>query len=179
MAGLTVGAFVGIVGFVAVMLLVGRERTRRPSRRYARMAADQLVFIPPYPPPFKPSTALSARAFAKMGYDVDAPSRDPMRAVEIDMGMGTSEDDDYYFAPAPLAPLSAPARPHPLGVIKASSSAMVAAPIADLSFDDGPTEIAETYFDEPPRPRRRTDPPKIRPTAPAGPRFPGCGGTEP
>jgi hypothetical protein len=49
---------------------------------------------------------------------------------------------------------------------------MRAAPIADLSFDDSPTEIGETYFDEPPQPRRRTDPPRIRKIATAAPRFP-------
>src|SRR4051794_24367103 len=48
MAGLTVGAFVGVVGFIAVWLLVGRK-SRRPSRRM-RMAADQVVLIPPYAP---------------------------------------------------------------------------------------------------------------------------------
>ena len=64
--------------------------------------------------------------------------------------------------------------PHPLGIIKSSSTAMKAAPIADLAFDDNPTEIGETYFDEPPQPRRRTDPPKIRPIAPSGPRYPSA-----
>ncbi|MDB4938954.1 MAG: hypothetical protein JWP87_5926 [Labilithrix sp.] len=220
MAGLTVGAFVGIVGFVAVMLLVGRGQ-RRPSRRYARMAADQVVFIPPpYRTPyalprlpafgmrgdananatsanvFRPSTALSARAFAKMGYEVDGPSEDdePMHAVEIAM----NDEDDDAVAPnvsdertpavsiAPVIMISAPAKsaadksaPHPLGVIKSSSTAMRPAPIAELSFDDAPTEIGETYFDEPPQPRRRTDPPKIRPIKPAGPRFPDRRRTEP
>jgi hypothetical protein len=214
MAGLTVGAVVGIVGFVAVMLLVGRGH-RRPSRRYARMSADQVVCIPPHGPSyamprlpafgmlganananaraFRPSTDLSARAFAKMGYDVDVADYDPMRAVEIDM----TEDDDYDFEPgtpvpptpavsvSPVIVISAPKKsaadksaPHPLGVIKSSSSAMrlppaaPAAPIAELSFDDSPTEIGETYFDEPPQPRRRTDPPRIRPVQPEGPRFP-------
>src|SRR5688572_9232311 len=48
-AGLTVGAFVGVVGFIAVMLLVGRGQ-RRPARRPVRAGADQVVFIPPYAP---------------------------------------------------------------------------------------------------------------------------------
>ncbi len=183
-AGLTVGSFVGVVGFVLVMLLVGRGN-RRPSRRRAR--ADEVVFIPPYgtmqrdtplprafgmgAPAFTPSNALSARAFAKMGYaaDDDAPISDPMLSVEIDM--------DEPSAPAvivsPVVVLSAADKsaPHPLGIIKSSSTAMRAAPISDLSFDDSPTEIGETYFDEPPQPRRRTDPPRIRKIQPAKPRF--------
>jgi len=239
-AGLAVGAFVGVLGFVAVLMLVGRGQ--RKSRR-AHMRADQVVFIPPYgtmpretplppqafaiPPssghlpvaapyaraqhghhprahgrgqmlPFVPSTSLSARAFAKMGYEVDpdderdAPNADPFVSIEVDM----LDEDDLVDAntPAPPAPASAAVlispvvvltsttpvggirsaektAPHPLGVIKASSPAMRAAPIAELSFDDSPTEIGETYFDETPQPRRRTDPPKIRPIAPKGPRF--------
>ena len=51
---------------------------------------------------------------------------------------------------------------------------MRAASIADLEMDDSPTEIGETYFDEPPQPRRRTDPPKIRAIAPSAPRFPAA-----
>jgi hypothetical protein len=263
-AGLTVGAFVGVVGFIAVMLLVARPARRR-SRR-VRMGADQVVFIPPYgtmqrdtplppraftiPPPssahmpvgapyaqhghaqhghaqhghaqphaqaydpgFRPSTALSARVFAKMGYAADETSfpdamgSDPELFVEVDM-----TDAEGHVLPsktpavtvAPVVVLSgdAPKRadksepvlpadksaPHPLGIIKSSSSAMrapaiAAAPpaspapmraasIADLAYDDSPTEIGETYFDEPPQPRRRTDPPKIRAKAPAPPRFP-------
>jgi hypothetical protein len=205
-AGLTVGSVVGVVGFVLVMLLVGRGN-RRPSRRRAR--ADEVVFVPAYgtmpretPLPrafglsahgFVPSNALSARAFAKMGYaaDDDAPlsdprplvscdshdPSDPMLSVEIDM----DEPSGSFSHPNVPAVLVSPVvvlsdstdklEPHPLGVIKSSSSAMQAAPIADLSFDDSPTEIGETYFDEPPQPRRRTDPPRIRKIAPAKPRF--------
>ena len=192
-AGLTVGSVVGVVGFVLVMLLVGRGQ-RRPSRRRARQG--DVVFLPPYAtmaretplprafglsaPAFVPSNALSARAFAKMGYAADEEAlSDPMFSVEIDM-----DEPSRAFATAPSAPavlvspvvvLSAPARdksePHPLGIIASSSSAMRAAPIADLSFDDSPTEIGETYFDEPPQPRRRTDPPRIRKIVPAKARF--------
>lgn len=232
-AGLTVGAFVGVVGFTLVMLLVGRGQ-RRPSRRAPRMVADQVVFIPPYAPygslqretpmppqafatpsraqgmpGFVPSTELSARAFAKMRYDADAeyapqpqprrdaPDADPSVFFEVDM---LDEDDlvpsntpapgSAAVSVSPVVVLSAPARsrddesnpgevraadksaPHPLGIIKSTSVAMRAAPIADLAFDDGPTEIGETYFDEPPQPRRRTDPPRIRAVRPAAPRFP-------
>ncbi len=242
-AGLTVGLFFGLVGVIAVMVFVGRGQ-RRSSRR-ARLGADEVVFIPPYgtmrrdtplPPQafaprahqaaamhapvpgygFRPSSALSARVFAKMGYrdddadandyvggDVierptelaDSPSSDPMVTVDVDFA-----DSEVFQASAlPPAVLVAPvvmvsaaekSAPHPLGIIKSTSEAMrpaaasvsdsssamrpvsVGASIAELSFDDSPTEIGETYFDEPPQPRRRTDPPRIRPIAPAGPRFP-------
>ena len=232
-AGLTVGAFVGVIGFVAVLMLFGRgNRRRRSSRRRQRLDADQVVFIPPYgtmqretplpprafeiprptayagqPLPFTPSTQLSARVFAKMGYAVEtedhrvAPNADPMLSIEVDMldedDLGPSETPScrrhagdgvdapvpavtvsrvvvLSEAPGPLAaaaPRAEKSEPHPLAVIK-SSFALRPASIADLSFDDGETEIGETYFDEPPQPLRRTDPPKIRAIAPSGPRFP-------
>ncbi|HSO34956.1 MAG TPA: hypothetical protein VLT33_20645 [Labilithrix sp.] len=255
-AGLTVGAFVGVVGFIAVLLLVGRGSRRGASRR-AQLRADQVVFIPPYgtlqrdtplPPaafhvpaptahvhiaaqayaqqpapvqshfapgpalPFRPSTNLSARAFAKMGYGVelederDSPASDPEVIIECEMAEVEDEDPDQLatrafaspFPAAPSAPAVAPvavaailvveesgplpadkSAPHPLGIIPSGSSAMQAAPpaprpasFADLEMDEGATEIGEPYFDEPPQPRRRTDPPKIRPVAPSGPRFP-------
>lgn len=165
-AGLTVGSVVGVIGFLAVMLLVGRGN-RRPSRRRAASS-----------PAFTPSTALSARAFAKMGYasDVDEPLSDPMLSVEVEMDEPSAAFACSSSTPAatvsPAVVLSADkSAPHPLGIIKSTSAAMRPAPIADLSFDDSPTEIGETYFDEPPQPRRRTDPPRIRKIAPAGPRF--------
>lgn len=240
-AGLAVGAFVGVFGFIAVLLIIGRG-SRRGTDHRARMPAHQVVFVPPYatttretplppaafqlPPSqpyayahqhaqqtythaqrapqrslaFVPSTDLSARAFAKMGYAVDAedghysqdsPTADPELMVEIDF---LEEDDDEIPAKT-YAPLSAPVSvakivmveedsgvrpaaksdPRPLGIIKSDSVAMKAprpASFADLELDDGATEIGETYFDEPPQPRRRTDPPKIRAVAPSGPRFP-------
>ena len=199
-AGLTVGSVVGVVGFIAVMLLVGRG-SRRSSRK---RAYDERLFIQPYAmmqretplpprafavpaygrhsPAFTPSTALSARAFAKMGYASDAePSSDPMLSVEIEMdgpsGPVALEPQASAVMVSPVVVLSSEndtkekSAPHPLGIIKSTSAAMRAAPIADLSFDDSPTEIGETYFDEPPQPRRRTDPPKIRKIAPAAPRF--------
>ena len=235
-AGLTVGLFVGVVGVIAVLVFVGRGQRR--SVRRARLGADEVVFIPPYgtmrrdtplpprafardaavhaPVPgygFRPSSALSARAFAKMGYSDedadyvgagvverateigDSPSADPMVTIDVDFA-----DDSEVFEAAPQPVSVAPvvlisaeksaekSAPHPLGIIKSTSEAMrpasasssdssspmrpAAASIAELSFDDSPTEIGETYFDEPPQPRRRTDPPRIRPITPAGPRFP-------
>ncbi|MBX3189557.1 MAG: hypothetical protein KF819_21205 [Labilithrix sp.] len=253
-AGLSVGAFVGVVGFIAVMLIVGRGR--KPARRPTVMAIPRYATFPrdtPLPPqafptpraslplpqasrgpmPFVPSSELSARAFAKMGYAVDAPDVDPQVSVVLDeLDEGDLVDASTPAPPAPsrygaepilpsvsVAPvvvLSAPPReeksePHPLGIIKSTSSAMRAAQadapargasVADLAFDDGPTEIGETFFDEPclrdlrelPRvqakrpssapppaghrsPKRPSDPPKIRAIAPAPPRFPA--GTPP
>jgi hypothetical protein len=201
-AGLTVGSVVGVVGFVAVMLLVGRG-SRRPSRR---RPSPEMMVIPPYgmmqretplppafggraynpsSPAFTPSTALSARVFAKMGYAADAdepmPS-DPMLSVEIDMDepSGPVAAQVQAVTVSPVVVLSDSrsgesakdkSSPHPLGIIKSSSPAMRAAPISDLSFDDSPTEIGETYFDEPPQPRRRTDPPRIRKIVPGAARF--------
>jgi hypothetical protein len=227
-AGLTVGAVVGVLGFIAVLMIFGRGN-RRPSRR-ARLAADQVVFIPPYAahaqyagmqretplpsqafatpgrssapapafvprfvpfdPKFVPSSELSARVFAKMGYAADEADdhRDPHGFLELEMheevvvpsrvrGHGTPLMGTPAVTVSPVVvltqtPTEEKSAPHPLGIISSASSAMRAAPIADLSFDDGPTEIGEPYFDEPPQPRRRTDPPKIRPVVPAGPRFP-------
>jgi hypothetical protein len=198
-AGLTVGSFVGVVGFIAVVLLVGRKDRR--SRR--KRAYDERLFIQPYatmrrdtpmppqafatpayapgPAAFRPSNALSARAFAKMGCGADSEQdlgSDPLLSVEIDMG----EPSGAYAASVPAVTVSPvvvlsaekerdKSAPHPLGIIKSTSTAMRAAPIADLSFDDSPTEIGETYFDEPPQPRRRSDPPKIRKIVPGAPRF--------
>ena len=136
---------------------------------------------------FVPSTALSARAFAKMGYagfdrDCDSPLRDPELFVEVEL-LDEADEEEEPVSVAKIVMIeesgvgSAPrSDPHPLGIIHASSPAMHASPrpasIADLDLDDGLTEIGETYFDEPPQPRRRSDPPKIRAIAPSAPRFP-------
>lgn len=232
-AGLTVGLFVGVVGVIAVFLLVGRGH-RRAARR-ARLSADEVVFIPPYgtmqrdtplpprafahgrdagssanlpvarasayahayahapnahhtPVPgygFRPSSALSARVLAKMAYSEDSEQD---ADVDVDVGAPAVLDVPAVLV-APVVVLSAekPAgetsaadksAPHPLGIIKSTSQAMRPASIADLSFDDAPTEIGEPCFDDvsPPSPpvrtRRRSDPPKIRPIAPVPARFP-------
>jgi hypothetical protein len=251
-AGLTVGLFVGVVGVVAVMLLVGRGNRRGTARR-SRLAADEVVFIPPYgtmqrdtplpprafanssadssgklpiagpvarayahayanapnahraPSPhdpvpgygFRPSSALSARVLAKMGHPDEDPDggwspQAPQSSVPVELPSSidvdmTDDAEAVLVAPVVVAPVvmvsasstaAEMSAPHPLGIIKASSAAMRSASIADLSFDDSPTEIGETYFDElshppsPLTPRRRTEPPKIRPISPAAPRFP-------
>ncbi len=56
-------------------------------------------------------------------------------------------------------------------VAATSSGTMRAARIDDLQFDDAPTEVVETLFDEPPQPRTRSARPKIRQIQPAPPRF--------
>lgn len=250
-AGLTVGAFVGVVGFIAVLLLVGRGGRRGIERRAQLQLLPQhephraaQVVIPPYgtlqrdtplppaafqvafqvqgapapssgPLPFRPSSDLSARVFAKMGYGVDderdAPAAAPVVVVGQLQELSEPGDDDVntkaWASPFPAMHAAAPvvaapgvagvapvsvssiivveesgpvsalkSGPHPLGIIPSGSTAMQARPasFADLDLDDGATEIGEPYFDEPPQPRRRTDPPKIRPIAASGPRFPAA-----
>jgi hypothetical protein len=274
LAGLTVGAFVGVVGFIAVLLLVGRGSRRGTARRVA-MRADQVVFIPPYgtlqrdtplppaafqippasgsfpaaqpyayaqpqpqpyplapapqqfyaPPaqphytqpnhghgpalPFRPSTDLSARAFAKMGYDVavqdDRSSPHPEPEPLVDYAISEGRHDDAppkTYAPPTAPPVSVSAivvveesggfrsaeksAPHPLGVIPTGSSVMRAAP-ASAAPASAPASVprpplpaqasprAVSFADEPPQPRRRSEPPKIRAVAPAAPRFPVSG----
>lgn len=224
-AGLTVGLFVGVVGVIAVFLLVGRGH-RRDARR-ARLTADEVVFIPPYgtmqrdtplpprafahgrdagssanlpvaratayahayahapnahhtPVPgygFRPSSALSARVLAKMAHSED--SEQDVVDVDVDVDVEIDAPAPAVLV-APVVVLSAADKsaPHPLGIIKSTSPAMRPASIADLSFDDSPTEIGEPCFDDvsppspPTRTRRRSDPPKIRAIAPVAPRFP-------
>ena len=253
-AGLVVGATVGVVGFVLVLLLVGR-----PKRPRAHVVSpDNVVFIPPYAtaahatrpspvpqtlasgaggqaaaPPcphteimmrapyasagFRPSTELSARAFAKMGYAIDGmpsppPSEDAFDAgPELSHGECELAPDEVLAVERPVSvspvlvlaaermaepPKDRKSDPHPLGIIRATSPAMRgstppsgvmvvasassgpmrAASIADLDMDDdAPTQIAETIFDEPPQPRRRSEPPRIRPIAPTPPRHAASG----
>ena len=353
-AGLTVGAVVGVAGFVAVLLFVGRERQQAPRRRVAAAASpDNVVHIPPYTtlpretpvpapwmgqevpasaapatapspvfapptyrpgsfaiptvapmsapaysipavqapipvappsnsmivsptrgaPPLRPSTELSARVFAKMGYageapaspahpnaaeqlSFDAPSSDP--DLELDKSELQPEEElavnhpvmvspvmivaapppqetlvlasspfvqamqaqaqaQVQAEPPPAPVVASPSSlpPQPPAVVHPTSSAMrmkaasiadldleddalthvkeplderatrqmerpaaakkVSASIADLDFEDnGATQICETIFDEPPQPRRRSDPPKIRPKVPSPPRFPAA-----
>jgi hypothetical protein len=146
----------------------------------------------PLPITFQPSTALSARALAKMGIPVGPFGQrvSPASLVEV----GALDDDlveEDVVRPEPSKALA----PHPLGVIPATAESMRrstpplgvasaptvpaagAAPIAELSFDDAPTEIGETFFDEPPQPRPlRSERPKIRPVAPQPPRYPESAG---
>ncbi len=121
---------------------------------------------------------------------------DDIEEIEVEDAAAVTVAPVVVLAPPKTATESGP---HPLSVIPKSSAAMRTPPsgvervapevtphsgtmmraadgptgasIADLSFDDAPTEIAETVFDEPPQPLRRSDPPKIRPIQPAPPRF--------
>lgn len=343
-AGLTVGAFVGVIGFVAVLLLVGRK----PQRRIAPVtqSPDNVVYIPPYAtlhrdtpvpppwmgssapaapradavhipplaplpvisqvgfapisatgtfhaspsrgaPPLRPTTELSARVFAKMGYAVDAPPPSieayadlpfvapsapalpvaapapqviapapdsglrPEPAIdvyvdapdvdpEVSLNESHLEEDEELavakpvsvqpvlfavppsalptvrhpsFFPPSEAPQTTPASGVKIAGNAESSSMRARAPsspselpppppvtipprastvapagafeaarargasIADLDLEDNAaTTVCETLFDEPPQPRRRTDPPRIRQIQPAGPRYAANGG---
>jgi hypothetical protein len=219
-AGLSVGAFVGVVGFIAVFLLVGRG-DRRPRR-----VGPQRVFIAPYgtmprdtplPPQafassaympvaahaapsdvassggpghtqamFFPSSELSARAFGGLrGRDASEHDAPEVDSDQLIVDAEPSEPALARVGSFGLAPVaSVAAAPHPLGIIKAGAAAMQPSPagarspdampgasIDELAFDDSPTEIGETYFDEPPQPRRRSEPPRIRPIATSAPRF--------
>ncbi|MBX3224731.1 MAG: hypothetical protein KF795_29715 [Labilithrix sp.] len=168
-------------------------RTRAPSSpmrvastRTAEPAAypPPRVFAPPSPfggrpfaPEFRPSTELSARAFAKMGFafgerledgartesDTGAPAQQPASAVEtgpasvVEMRAASPVETGPASAVtvrpilsvgAAPAPRSDESSPSPLAIIRRSSSSiMAAAPIAELDLDDGPTELGEPFFD--------------------------------
>jgi hypothetical protein len=130
------------------------------------------------------SPQLSASALSDMGLHIGPfGQRLPARPAtleldfdsDLDLELDTSDFDPPAVTVAPCIIISdvppPPARdaraPHPLGVIPASSAAMKAA----LAHDDCPTEIGETFFDVPPKPLARAPRPKIRPVAPAAPRF--------
>jgi hypothetical protein len=87
-AGLTVGLFVGVVGVIAVILLVGRGN-RRDSRR-ARLTADEVVFIPPYGT-MQRDTPLPPRAFAH--------GRDPGSSGNLPVARATAYAHAYAHAP--------------------------------------------------------------------------------
>lgn len=179
--GVLVGALSGIAVFVTVVLVVTR-------RRRAHRASD-VVVIPPYVahparalPPVMPSTALSARAFAKMGFAfgerVDGPAIDPFETLTPDETGDASPVSVNHTQPFMLErprPASAEeSAPNPLAVIPASSSAMIRAAeeLPELDYEDnGDTVIGEPFFDEPPKPRTMGERPKIRPIAPSPPRF--------
>ena len=214
LAGIVVGALIGVAAFLAIVVVATRRGRRRevvtiPPYAACAPYANALARttspprhphthppIVPWPTPpqrFTPSTELSARALARMGIPVGpfgerAPYCEDASAHELDDELDIAIDDEAAVSVAPVVVLGAPPRkasesgPHPSSVIPSSSSAMrgtppsgtralAAAPIHDLSFDDGPTEIAETVFDEPPRPPTRSEPPRIRPIQPSPPRF--------
>jgi hypothetical protein len=135
MAGIAVGVVTAVLVF-AVFALVIMRRTRAPqidSLRDVRASANEVVFIPPYaagypsssPMPvarpvalpisvpgvggqkFVPSTALSARAFAKMGFAfgerVEGVPLDPLE-----------EAYDRFEAPLPPASVEPTPRMHPI-----------------------------------------------------------------
>jgi len=181
-----VGALVGIALFSVMTLIVARRRARPAFQAAATdlvfippyPPAPRPVVSPPAPLPprgpttaapvsisdaprrplgFVPSTALSARAFAKMGYSFATPESIPCVVESV-----------------PAVASSPAIETGPMSAVSMTTSAniLAAAPIAALDLDDGPTELCEPYFDVPPQPRRRGARPKIRPIAPSPPRYP-------
>jgi hypothetical protein len=87
-AGLTVGLVVGVVGVIAVILLVGRGN-RRYARR-ARFTADEVVFIPPYGT-MQRHTPLPQSAFAH--------GRDPGSSANLPVARASAYAHAYAHAP--------------------------------------------------------------------------------
>lgn len=198
LVGILVGAIAGVVVFVTAVALVTRaKRTRRMNA-----IAESVFVVPPYAadaaralPPVVPSNALSARAFAKMGFAFGeriGPSIDPFEEMATAGAVEVSLVDETHDAlpvsiehTQPLVVMKGPpppkspddSAPNPLAVIPATSSAMMRAARAeelselDYDEDNGDTQIGEPFFDEPPKPRTVGSRPKIRPIQPAGPRF--------
>lgn len=218
--GVVVGAVLGVIAFMVVVLVASRRGRRRqvvtippyatgisritPMPIPPQIDEEPLVFQPR--PKFVPTTQLSASALARMGIPVGPFGEKIPEAicedddvVEVDLVEG---EDGNFRLPVSVAPVvvlesnrvAHESGLHPLAVIPSSSRAMVktppsgvqpvaaasssssgtmmrAAPIADLAFDDAATEIAETFFDEPPKPRMRSEPPRIRKKSPEPPRF--------
>lgn len=165
----------------------------RPSAPSLAPAASRATAAPLG---FVPSTALSARAFAKMGYTFVAPDGGmDVRAIgeleeiasselcALETGAASAVVAPPESIPCVLESVPAVASAVETGPMSAvtvepvrssSSSMLAAAPIADLDLDDAPTELCEPFFDEAPQPRRRSAPPKIRPIPPTPPRSAGA-----
>jgi hypothetical protein len=193
MAGVVVGALCGVLAFVVALAIIGRR-----SQKVARV--DAVVRIPPYAasPPGHPSSFPPPRfvplgpttgtlAFARAGFD-GGPEIEILAELEVDSEQVLDDSDLIEVEPLPqtvqavqavtVTPVVMLNAPDPLGIIPASSSAMRGArgargaSMAEFEVDDSPTEIGETFFDEPPRPRARAARPKIRAISPAPPRHP-------
>jgi len=158
MAGVTVGALVGIVGFVVVLVFVGRSR----PRPLAVVAHAGHTFVP--------STELSARAFARMHDAFDDGSWITSHELPK-VAQGFVGESFAPVAPSAVTVAPVPAMTFaPVPAVTVTPVVMVSGPapgasIADLDLDDGATQISETVFDELPPPRRRGEPPRIRPIA--------------
>ncbi len=200
LVGILVGAFAGVAVFVAAVAIVTRAKR---TRRMNAVAGMESVVIPTYPtyphrplPPVVPSNALSARAFAKMGFAfgerIEGAAEDPFEemavagAAQVPLADETGDAIPVSISVNQTQPLALPkgplpagradeSAPNPLAVIPATSSAMIRAAeeLSDLDYDEdnGDTQIGEPFFDETPKPRTMGVRPKIRPIQPAGPRF--------
>ena len=233
MAGVLVGLVTAVIVFT-VFAIVILKRTKRPTEPSSlRASANDVVFIPPYsaalpaparvpsfpsapPPPrhapsgqnFVPSSALSARAFAKMGFAfgerIPGAPLEPMEEIWEAPHAPPSNRAPHPHPPPPSVrpPFIAQTPPEvdrlralaaetgPASAVSIAAAVAVAttparseipppapapnagARIDDLSFDDGPTQFCEPFFDEPPQPPTRGSRPKIRKITPSAPRFP-------
>lgn len=222
-----VGALVGVTLFVCAMIAFrsSKKKQQNSGRPLPRpsLSANEVIFMAPAPtspqatrdrsvfpaapsihpanpvgPHFKPSSALSARVFAKMGMTFE--QEEALQSSELCVVGGTAPmpvlDANGQRAGAPAVAAIPAAIPEPVSVPMplasvecvfddspppSSSSAetqpasvvsMRAASIVDLDIDDSPTELREPLFDDPPQKLRRMTPPKIRKVEPAAPRTP-------
>lgn len=217
-----VGALVGVTLFVCVMVAFRSSKKRQQisgGPRPPSLSANEVIFMAPAPiapkspqatrdrsvfpaapihpanpvgPHFKPSSALSARVFAKMGMTFE--QEEALQSSELCVVGGTAPMPvlDAHGQRAPAIPAAIPepiSVPMPLASVEcvfddsppSSSSAetqpasvvsMRAASIVDLDIDDSPTELREPLFEDPPQKLRRMTPPKIRKVEPAAPRTP-------
>ncbi len=173
-AGLVVGAVTGVLLFAVVLLVASRSGRKRYRGHVA--APYEVMRVPPYvtgshhviPPPSS-SVPLAGPA-PTLVLSRPLPV-DPLARAGEQPAQGYDPEDGGIDITPIVAVGSEPGKPHPLGLIPSDSAIMRAASMADFDVDDSPTEIAETLFDEPPRPLQRGAAPRIRPVQPSPPRF--------
>lgn len=192
------GALVGVGFFSVIVAILSR---RKPRPRVHGVATD-VVFIPPRQGPpaphysgqvrqgFVPSSALSARASAEMGYPFHEASVLAAQREIVELASSELREVDTGIAAVPSVPCASESFPSvvmetgpmtpvtvaavvPIESVSTSSTTLTAAPIADLDLDDGPTELCEPLFDEPHHSRRQGGRSKIRPLPPPPPRSGG------
>lgn len=172
------GAIFGAGAFLAVVFVF----MRRPAKAF-EASSESLLPVPvpgPGPAPFAAfdRTALPvapSQGYARMGFAFGERVEQRVEKVATDAPGHTAPLPKVTVSP--IVVLSGPSEPvdrapSPLGVIAGSSFTLQpkGASVAELSFDDGPTVIAETYFDELPQPAKMGSRPKIRRVEPTPPR---------
>lgn len=154
LAGILVGAASGVFLFGIVLLVMMRTSRKSVGARAANgRRVVEVVHVPPYAT--GPREVMPASVPTPAGATLILPQKP---------ALVPTPDPLAQAGETPAGPQLDALEPHPLGVIKGAS-------LADFEVDDSPTEIAETLFDEPPRPLQRGATPRIRPIAPAPPRF--------